>query len=383
MFDFSEADKMLRAQVRSFAKKELAPGALKRAKETTVPREIWKKIADMGYTGLGVPEKYGGQEASWISRGVVIEEISYVDLNLGGLTHHVQNMAWMTAQGSEEVAAEWVPKFVSTDKICSAAISEPDCGSDIAAIKTRAIRDGDYYNITGEKTSVSRGIYSDACLLLAKTDPEAGIRGLSQFLVPFDLPGIEISPIVDMGCKPVGRALVNFDNVKLPAKYRIGEEGQAFAKAFVAGVDKGRALTGLAVLATAQASLDEIIAFSKERVVFGRPIAKYEGVSFKIAEAATYITAARWLCYYTLWLGDQDLPTFKEGSMCKWWCPQLAAQIIHDCILLFGHVGYTEDLPLEQRLRDVIGYEFTDGTAEINKLNIVREIIGKEALPYR
>jgi cyclohexanecarboxyl-CoA dehydrogenase len=383
MFDFSEADKMLRTQVRSFAKKELAPRAMKRAKETTVPREIWKKIADMGYTGLGIPEKYGGQEASWISRGVVIEEISYADLNLGGLTHHVQNMAWMTAQGSEEVAAEWAPAFIRTDKICSAAISEPDCGSDIAAIKTRAIRDGDYYNINGEKTSVSRGIYSDACLLLAKTDPEAGIRGLSQFLVPFDLPGIEISPIMDMGCKPVGRALVNFDNVKLPAKYRIGEEGQAFAKAFVAGVDKGRALTGLAVLATAQASLDEIITFSKERVVFGRPIAKYEGVSFKIAEAATYITAAKWLCYYTLWLGDQNLPTFKEGSMCKWWCPQLAAQIIHDCILLYGHVGYTEDLPLEQRLRDVIGYEFTDGTAEINKLNIVREIIGKEALPYR
>ena len=383
MFDFSEADKMLRTQVRSFARKELAPGAMKRAKETTVPREIWKKIADMGYTGLGIPEKYGGQEASWISRGVVIEELSYADLNLGGLTHHVQNMAWMAAQGLEEVAAEWVPGFVSTDKICSAAISEPDCGSDVAAIKTRAVRDGDYYNITGEKTSVSRGTYADACLLLAKTDPEAGIRGLTQFLIPLDLPGIEISPLIDMGCKPVGRALINFDNVKVPAKYRIGEEGQAFAKAFIAGVDKGRALTGLAVLATAQASLDEIIAFSKERVVFGRPIAKYEGVSFKIAEAATYIEAARWLCYYTLWLGDQDLSTFKEGSMCKWWCPQLAAQIIHDCILLYGHVGYTEDLPLEQRLRDVIGYEFTDGTAEINKLNIVREIIGKEALPYR
>jgi cyclohexanecarboxyl-CoA dehydrogenase len=383
MFNFSEADKMLRTQVRSFAKKELAAGAQKRAKETLIPREIWKKIADLGYTGLGIPEKYGGQEATWITRGVVIEELSYADVNIGGLTHHVQNMAWMAAQGCEEVAAEWVPAFVSTDKICSAAISEPDCGSDIAAIKTRAIRNGDYYTINGEKTSVSRGIYADACLLLAKTDPEAGIRGLSQFLVPLDLPGIEISPIVDMGCKPVGRALVNFDNVKLPAKNRIGGEGQAFAKAFVAGVDKGRALTGLAVIAAAQASLDEIIAFAKERVVFGRPIAKYEGVSFKIAEAVTYIEAAKWLCYYTLWLGDQDLPTFKEGSMCKWWCPQLAAQIIHDCLLLYGHVGYTEDLPLEQRLRDVIGYEFTDGTAEINKLNIVREIMGKEALPYK
>jgi cyclohexanecarboxyl-CoA dehydrogenase len=292
-------------------------------------------------------------------------------------------MSWMAAQGTEEVAAEWVPAFVSTDKVCSAAISEPDCGSDIAAIKTRAARNGDYYTINGEKTSVSRGVYSDACLLLAKTDPEAGIRGITQFLVPLDLPGIEISPLIDMGCKPVGRALVNFANVTLPAKYRIGEEGQAFSRSFVAGVDKGRALAGLAALAAAQASLDETIAFSKERVVFGRPIAKYEGVSFKIAEAATYIEAAKWLCYYTLWLGDQNLPSFKEGSMCKWWCPSLAVQIIHDCLLLHGHVGYTEELPLAQRMRDVIGYEFTDGTAEISKLNIVREILGKENLPYR
>jgi cyclohexanecarboxyl-CoA dehydrogenase len=383
MFEFSEQDKMLRNQVRSFARKELAPGSKERARETDMPRELWKKIAALGYTGLGVPEKYGGQEASWITRGVVIEELSYADVNIGGLTHHVQNMAWMTAQGHEEVAAEWVPGFVSTEKVCSAAISEPDCGVDIAAIKTKAVRDGDYYILTGEKTSVSRGTYADACLVLAKTDPDAGIRGLTQFLVPLNLPGIEISPLRDMGCKPVGRALVNFDGVRISVKNRVSEEGQAFAKSFVAGVDKGRALTGLAVLAAAQASLDETIAFAKERVTFGRPIAKYEGVSFKIAEAATYIEAAKWFCYYTLWLGDQDAPSFREGSMCKWWCPQLAAQIVHDCMLLHGHVGYTDELPLEQRLRDIIGYEYTDGTAEINKLNIVREIIGKEALPYR
>ena len=383
MFEFSEQDKMLRNQVRAFARKELAPGARKRAKTIEIPPEIWKKIADLGYTGMGIPEKYGGQEATWITRGVVIEELGYVDVNIGGLTHHVQNMAWMAAQGQEEVVAKWVPSFISTDKVCCAAISEPDCGVDVGAIQTKAIRDGDDYIITGEKTSVSRGTYADACLVLAKTDPDAGVRGLTQFFVPLDLPGIERSALHDMGCLPTGRALINFDNVRIPAKYRISEEGQAFTKAFVAGVDKGRALTGLVVLAAARASVDETIAFAKERKTFGKPIAKYEGVSFKIAEAATYIEAARWLCYYTLWLGDQDMPSFKEGSMCKWWCPQLAANIIHDCLLLHGHIGYTDELPLEQRLRDIIGFEYTDGTAEINKLNIVREIMGKEALPYK
>jgi cyclohexanecarboxyl-CoA dehydrogenase len=383
MFEFSEADKMLQAQVRAFAKKELAPGALKQAKETIIPREIWKKVADMGYTGLDVPEKYGGQEASWISRGIVIEELSKVDFNVGSLVQHVQNMAWMASQASEEVAAEWVPAFVSTDKICSAAITEPDCGSDVAAIKTRAIRDGDYYIITGEKTSVSRGTYADICLVLAKTDPAAGLRGLTQFLVPLDLPGLSISPLADMGCKPVGRAMINFDNVRIPAKYRIGEEGKAFDRQFLSRIDQGRALLGLFCLAAAQASLDETIAFSKERMAFGKPIAKYEGVSFKIAEAATFLEAARLLCYYTLWLGDQGLPSYKEGAMCKWWCPRVAVEIIHNCILLHGHVAYTEELPLEQRLRDVIGFEFGDGTAEIMKIDIARQIIGKEAIPYR
>jgi cyclohexanecarboxyl-CoA dehydrogenase len=383
MFEFSEEDKMLRNQVRSFAKKEVAPNLKQHSQDPEVPRDLWKKLADMGYTGMGIPEKYGGQDATWISRGVVIEELSYANVNIGGLTHHIQNMAWMAAQGPEETAAEWVPHFVSTDKICSSAISEPDCGSDVAAIKTRAVRDGDYYIINGEKTSVSRGTHSDACLVFAKTDPNAGIRGLTLFLVPLDLPGIEISALHDMGSIPVGRALINFDNVKVPVKNRISPEGQAFSSSFAAGVDKGRALTGLAVLAVAQASVDEVIAFSKERMAFGRPIAKYEGVSFKLVEAATYITAARWLCYYTLWLGDQDLPSFKEGSMCKWWCPELAASILHDCMILYGHIGYTDELPLEQRLRDVIGYEYTDGTVQINKLNVARQLIGKEALPYR
>ena len=383
MFEFSEQDKMLRNQVNAFAKKELAPGAKKRAKCTEIPKELWKKIAALGYTGMGIPEKYGGQESTWITRGVVIEELAYADINIGGLTHHIQNMAWMAAQGQEDIAREWVPTFISTEKVCCAAITEPDCGVDVAAIKTRAIKDGGDYIITGEKTSVSRGAYADACLVMAKTDPDAGIKGLTQFLVPLDLPGIEISPLHDMGCLPVGRALINFDNVRIPAHYRISEEGKAFTKTFAAGVDKGRALTGLAVLASARASVDETIAFAKERIAFGKPIAKYEGVSFKIAEAATYIEAARWFCYYTLWLGDQDQPTLKEGSMCKWWCPQLAARIIHDCILLHGHIGYTDELPLEQRLRDVIGFEYTDGTAEVNKLNIVREILGKDALPYK
>ena len=134
----------MQKQARSFAKKELAPRAKERAKEITVPREIWKKIADVGYTGLGLPEKYGGQEASWVSRGIVIEELSKVDFNIGVLVHHVQNMAAIIVMGSEEAANEWVPSLISTDKVCCAGITEPDFGSDVGAIRSEAIKKGDY-----------------------------------------------------------------------------------------------------------------------------------------------------------------------------------------------------------------------------------------------
>jgi len=382
MFEFNETDSILRDQASRFAKKELAAGAKKRAKQDSIDRTAFKKIGDMGYTGLGVPEKYGGQEATWISRGIVIEELSKVDFNVGCLTAHIQHMALMTSRGSEEVAWEYVPGLISTEKVCSAAISEPDCGSDVGAIRTRAIRKEDYYIITGEKTSVTRGTYADVCLVFARTGPGTGTKGLTMFLVPLDLPGISIAPLMDMGCRSMGRAIINFEDVEVPAKYRIGEEGQAFSKQFVRGVDQGRAIIGLQVLAASQASIEETIDYTKQRVAFGKPIAKYEGVSFKIAEAATLIEAGRWLCYRTLWLGDEGLPSFKEGAMCKWWCPQIATEIIHNCLRICGHIAYTEELAIEQRLRDIIGFEFADGTAEIMKLNIARQLIGKEAIPY-
>lgn len=383
MFEFSEAEKMLQEEVRSFAREELLPGSKDRAKNPAVPREIWKKIADLGYTGMGLPEKYGGRKASWVERGIVLEEVSKVDVNMGVLIHHVQNMADIILKGSEEAADEWVPSLIRTDKICCAGITEPDCGSDVSAIRTEAIKKEDSYTINGEKTSVTRGTYADICLVFAKTDPTAGVKGLTQFLVPLDLPGIAISSFEDMGCIPMGRASVHLDEVIVPEKYCLGGEGQALSKQFASAIGQGRAMGGLSAIAAAQATLDETIAFVKERTAFGVPIVKNEGVSFKIAEAATYLTAARWLCYYALSLADKGLPSLKEGSMCKWWGPQLAVEIIHDCILLNGHIGYSEDLPIEQRLRDVIGAEFADGTAEINKLNIAREIIGKIALPYK
>jgi cyclohexanecarboxyl-CoA dehydrogenase len=223
---------------------------------------------------------------------------------------------------------------------------------------------------------------ADAVLVFAKTDMEAGARGVSTFLVPTDLPGVSRNPLQDMGERAIQRGSLFFDQVQVPRDYLIGEEGQGFYLVMNA-FDYSRVIIALMCLGAAEQSLDETIAYVKQRQAFGRPLAKFEGVSFPIAEHATMLEAARWLCYRALWLRDQGLPHSKEAAMVKWWGPKVAVDAIHECLLLHGHYGYTQDLPHEQRLRDVIGLEIGDGTAQVSKIVIARELFGREFLPYR
>ncbi|MDP2952627.1 MAG: acyl-CoA dehydrogenase family protein, partial [Chloroflexota bacterium] len=267
------------------------------------------------------------------------------------------------------------------DRIICLALTEPGCGSDAAALTTRAVREGDHYVLSGEKTSITQGMQADAALLFAKTDPAARARGVSCFLVPLDLPGVVRSRLPSMGFRPLMAASIILDGVRVPARYRMGEEGRGFHMV-MGQFDFIRPCLGLASLGAAQASLEEAIAYAKQRTAFGQPIGKFEGVSFKIAEHLTRVEAARWLCYRTLWLRDQGIPHTKESAMCKWLCPEVAVQAIHDALLLHGHLGYSEEYPIEQRLRDVIGLEIGDGTAQIMKLIITREVLGREFLPY-
>jgi cyclohexanecarboxyl-CoA dehydrogenase len=184
-----------------------------------------------------------------------------------------------------------------------------------------------------------------------------------------------------MGMERLGRASITFEDVKLPKRYLLGSEGQGFYMTM--GVfDFMRVCIGIACLGVAQASLEDAMTYARQRVAFGKPIAKFEGVSFKIVENATLVEAARLLCYRTLWLKDQGQVHTKESAMCKWWAVQVAVRAIHDALLIHGHIGYSKEYPLEQRLRDTIGFEIGDGTAEIMKIIICRELLGKEFLPY-
>jgi cyclohexanecarboxyl-CoA dehydrogenase len=221
-----------------------------------------------------------------------------------------------------------------------------------------------------------------AMVLLARTgEPEDGARGVSAFFVPMDEPGITATRFNDMGTRPVGRGSVFFDDVKVPADCLMGEEGTGFVQV-MQGFDYSRALIGLQCVAAAQASLDEAWAYATEREAFGMPLARYQGVTFPLAEAETMLNAARLICYETLDLRDRGLPHTSQAAMAKWFAPKTAVDVIHQCLLTHGHYGYTMDLPHQQRMRDVMGLEIGDGTAQIMKLIIAREKVGRVAVQY-
>ena len=246
----------------------------------------------------------------------------------------------------------------------------------------RARKDGDDYILNGEKTSISLSTQADTVLLFARTGgEEERSRGVSTFYVPLDAPGVTRTEFDDMGHGAVGRGSLFFDDVRIPGDCLLGEEGAGFRQV-MHGFDFSRALIGLMVLGPARQSLAEAWQYSTEREAFGNPIAAYQGVTQPLAECETYLEAATTLCYKTLWLRDQGLPHTKEAAMVKWWAPKAAFDIIHQCLLTHGHYGYTKELPLEQRMRDVLGLQIGDGTAQIQKMVIAREIVGRVALPY-
>jgi cyclohexanecarboxyl-CoA dehydrogenase len=379
-FGFTEAQEMLRQEVRKFAQKELAPGALQRSKMG--PMELYealaemdKKIVDMGWTALNVPAKYGGQQIDAVSLGIIFEESAKVD-------PYVETVGAMQATSAlletlpEEVQDEWFPPLIKRERRHAFGFTEAAAGSDAASIATKAVRDGDDYIISGEKFPIPFAMIADAASISVKTDPTAGFKGISMFWVPLNLPGITRSHLPWMGNPNLVPSVAAFDEVRLPAKYREGEEGKGFYMV-MSTLDWLRVITAFTCLCRAQASLEEAIAWSKERIAFGQPISRYQGVSFLIAEHYTTIEAARLLCYRVLWLKDQGVPYITECSMAKWYSVEVSIQAIKDCMVIIGHPAYSTEHPISQRLRDVVGFQMGDGTPQMQKLIISRMVLGK------
>jgi cyclohexanecarboxyl-CoA dehydrogenase len=368
--------------LRVFAKRELAPGSQRWDRTSEFPRDVCRKMGELGLFGFRVPQEYGGQETDLLTMGLAIEEIARADFSLTGVMDNAMLAGELLGAGSPvEVKKQWLPAVVRGETVFALALTEPGAGSDAARLACRAERDGDEYVITGEKSGITFAMAADAAIVYARTQGKSGARGVSAFLVPLDRPGVSRSPLRDLGCHLMQRAVLSFDGVRVPVSHRLGEEGTGFYQVMRA-FDVNRIMLALGCLGTAEASLEETMEYVKQRRAFGRPLGQFEGVSFPIAEAATYLEAAKWFCYRGLWLADRGQTQTKEAAMAKWWVPKVAVETIHQCLLLHGHYGYTDELPFEQRLRDIIGFEIGDGTAEISKIVVARELMGRETLPY-
>jgi cyclohexanecarboxyl-CoA dehydrogenase len=365
-----------------FARERLEPNYRAREKAGSIDREIAKEMGAMGLLGPELPQSFGGLGMDRVTTGLIVEAIGGGDVNLCYHAINVSLVGQIVAEHApEDLAAQCLPQLISGHKLPCIALTEPRGGSDAASLIMKATREGDHYVLDGEKASITFATQAEVGVIFARTGTVgAGAKGISAFLVPLDLPGISRTGLDDLGARCAGRGSLFFDGVRVPASSRLGDEGRGFVQV-MQGFDFSRALIGLQCLGAAKKSLDETWAYAMDRRAFDKALVAFQGVSFPLAEAETLLEAARLLCLKTLWLKDHGLPHTAEAAMCKWWAPKLAAEIIQTCLLTHGHSAYSASLPYEQRLRDVLGLQIGDGTAQIMKLIIARQKVGRGAVP--
>jgi cyclohexanecarboxyl-CoA dehydrogenase len=380
----SDDQRALQETARRFARERLLPEYQKREKNGTLDRELVAEMGRLGLLGVDLPEEHGGLGVDAVTTGLIAEELAYGDFNVSAVPVGISlNAAILIRHAQPEIVREWVPKMIRGEAVVAICLTEPRGGSDAGNLTMKARRDGVGYVLNGEKTSITFADRADAYLIFARTGkPEDGPRGVSAFFIPYaGTQGIQRTKFDDVGSAIIGRGSVFLDDVRVPPSHRLGDEGKGFTQV-MQGFDYSRALIGLQCVGAAQASLDEAWAYAKEREAFGKPIGQFQGVSFPLAEGESQIEAVRQLCYHALALRDAGLPHTREAAMCKWMGPRNAFDVIHQCLLTFGHYGWSKDLPHQQRMRDVMGLEIGDGTAQIMKLIIARERIGRAAVQY-
>jgi cyclohexanecarboxyl-CoA dehydrogenase len=378
---FTPEQEAFAKSVREWARTELAPAYLSRATQAAFPRDIYKQLGDMGLLAILTPEEDGGQGGDHVTAGIAAEEIGYADFSCGFLVLAAA-IGWeiIWRLGSDE-AKDWGARAIAGDVVLAAALTEPGAGSDLANVTTRATKTLTGWSISGEKSSISLAGAADAALVLARTDERTGAQGTGLFLVPLDGSKIARQTFEDPGFRPVGRGSISFDGVEVPDSLHLDTNGRGF-HTIMQVFDFSRAYLGLMCIGSAQASMDEAAEYARVRHTFGRPIGRHQGVAFPLAEHDTYLRAARFICYEALWRRDRGLPHTREAAAAKWFAPKVAFEAAHEALLLHGNVGYTSEAPFAQRLLDIMSCEIGDGTAQIQKAVIARELLGREFKSY-
>jgi alkylation response protein AidB-like acyl-CoA dehydrogenase len=366
-FIFTDEHEQLRESIRAFAVRELAPHA-EEWEETTVPDWVFRRMGELGFLGLDKPEEYGGQGGDYYSALVLAEEI--VHSNSGGLAMGVAVQTDMAlppilAFGTEEQKQQWAVPAIRGEAILCLGITEPDAGSDVAGIKTRAARTDDGWVINGSKTYITNGHRANAIVLVTKTDPDAGYDGFTLFLVPMDAPGvIREKKLEKLGMHASDTALLAFQDVHVPDAAMLGEIGKGFYH--IMWELQGERLIGAAgCVAGAQRAFDKTLAFALERTAFGRPVGKFQVTRHKFAEMATKIETARQLVYTTAWRFANGEYPVREISMAKLHAARVAVEVADECLQIHGGAGYMREYGIERVWRDMRLNRIGAGTDEI------------------
>ena len=380
---FNEDQLAIRDLARRFSREKLAPHYQARDKSGVMDRALLREMGALGLMGVDLPEQYGGLGAAGVTAGLIAEELAYGDFNVSAAPVGVSLLgAIIMSSATPKLADYWIPRMISGETLMGVCVAEPSGGSDAGALKLRCRRDGDAYVLDGEKTSITFADCADAFIVFARTGPpDSGAAGITALIVPADTSGVARTRFDDVGSQIIGRGSVLFEGVRVPVENRLGGENQGFTHV-MRGFDFSRALIALQCVGCAKASLDEAWDYTKTRTAFNAPIASYQGVTFPLVEGESQIAAIRQLCYHAIELRDAGRPHTAEAAMVKWMGPKTAFDAIHQCLLTFGHYGWSMDSPHQQRMRDVMGLEIGDGTAGIMKLIVARERVGRVAVQY-
>jgi alkylation response protein AidB-like acyl-CoA dehydrogenase len=379
-FSLTADQTAIRDMVRGFAAEKIVPFAAQWDEEKTIPRAVLKEAAALGLAAITVREDHGGSGLSRVEAVLIYEELSYADPTLASFLS-IQNMcAWIIDTcGTEEQRRAWLPGLCAMDIVASYCLTEPGSGSDSAALKTKAVKDGNsHYRLTGSKAFISGGGYSDIYLIMCRTGEE-GPKGISCMLVEKGSDGLSFGANEKkMGWNAQATATVNLDDVRVPATQLIGKEGKGFSIA-MKGLNGGRLNIAACSLGAAQAALDKAVAYMKERKAFGKSLADFQALQFKIADMETELQAARIFLYQAAWKLDRNAPDARKFcAMAKRLVTDTGFRVANEALQIHGGYGYLRDFGIEKTVRDLRVHQILEGTNEIMRVIVARDMLGDD-----
>ena len=378
-FTFDSNTLEFAAAARTFCETRITPQSPKRDRGTPINTAVYRDMGALGLLSLRMPAEFGGLGSSFVTCGRMAYEVGRADVGVALMVVNAVMWGELSHLMHPSIRDTWTPRVASGSPFVF-TLTEPGAGSDAGNIRTTAKRQGDHYVINGEKATVTHCGTGDIAVVFARTGG-SGPKGISAIMVPWDSPGIEKHIYHSAGERVTQRGQVFYTDLRVPVTNLLGAEGGGFREA-MQFFDYNRAFLALACIGAAEKSLEEIVEHVKTRHTFGSPLAKNQGVTFQVAEHMTRLECAKLLAYKVLSLKDTGEPHSKEAAMVKAFGIREAFQALHTCVILAGWPGYSSDLAHDQRMRDVMGLEIGDGTPEIMKMIVAREVFGRQSLPY-